>query len=462
MRSHSAWVIGLAAVLGGCAGAESERPADPAGEVAASPTPVSTSEAPRPAASTAAPTATAEPAPKPLTRPAEPLNVIIILVDSMRADMPWAGYPRKIAPVLTELESQSVSYTRGYSLSSYTAKSVAGMLAGQYPSSLKRSGYFFTKYPESNLFFPEVLQKAGAHTMSAHGHMYMKRGNGMDQGFDRWDVVDGISFDNSTDKHVTSQKLTPLAIDMLDKMPKDKQFFMYLHYMDPHDQYVTHEESPKWGTKPRDRYDSEMFYTDLWIGKLLDYAKKQPWWGKTAVIVSADHGEAFGEHKARRHAFAVWDVLTQVPLFFHVPGAKPRRIETPRGHIDMAPTVIDLMGLPPTKEFVGKSLVPELYGAVEPETRPVLLDLPVDSNNPERRAMIHGDYKLMVYGRDYRFDLFNLKEDPGELKDLDKVEKEKFEEMKALYKKTWDAVPKVAPYGGNKLINGRIANGPKD
>lgn len=459
--TRSAALASIVAALAGCTTHEPEpRTAvtGPAPDEAPVPTATGGDSA---AAGAAAPAASAA-LPKPLTRPAEPLNVLLILVDSMRSDMPWAGYPRKIAPVLTELESKSVSYTRGYSISSYTAKSVAGMLSGRYPSSLKRSGYFFTKYPASNLFFPEVLQEAGVHTMSGHGHLYMKRGNGMDQGFVRWDVVDGISFNNSTDRNVTSQKLTPLAIEMLKEVPKDKQFFMYLHYMDPHDQYVQHEESPNWGKSSRDRYDSEMFYTDLWIGKLLDFAKTQPWWEKTAIIVSADHGEAFGEHKAYRHAFHLWDVLTQVPLFFYIPGAKPRRIDTPRGHIDMAPTVLDLMGVKPRSEFVGKSLVPEMFGAEEPEDRPVLLDLPVDSNNPERRAMISGDYKLMVYGRDYRYDLFNLKDDPGELKDLDKKEKDKFEEMKALYKKVWGEVPKVKPYGGNKLINGRFATGPRE
>jgi arylsulfatase A-like enzyme len=66
-----------------------------------------------------------------------------------------------------------------------------------------------------------------------------------------------------------------------------------------------------------------MFYTDLWIGKLLDHLRKQPYWNETVVIVSADHGEAFGEHKMHRHAFELWNVLTHVPWFIRVPGAEP-------------------------------------------------------------------------------------------------------------------------------------------
>lgn len=379
----------------------------------------------------------------------------------MRADMPWAGYPRPIAPNLTALEANSISYTRGYSISSYTAKSVGGLLGGKYPSSLRRSGFFFTKYSAADTFFPELLQAAGVHTMAGHAHMYMKRGNMMDQGFADWRVVDGIDFDAQTDKHVTSQKLTPMAIEQLNAVKADKPFFMYLHYMDPHDVYVTHKEAPDWGKSARDRYDQEMFYTDLWIGKLLEHCKAQPWWSKTAVIVSADHGEGFGEHNVYRHAFALWDMLTHVPLFVHLPEQAGRRIDTPRSAIDIGPTVLDLMGVDaPAGEFAGKSLVEELYGREKPEQRPVILDLPADSNNPRVRALIDGDYKLMVYDKGWRKDLFNLKTDPGEKKDLAKVEPERFKQMVELFESTWANIKQVQPHGGNKLKDGSVANGP--
>jgi arylsulfatase A-like enzyme len=393
---------------------------------------------------------------------AGPYNVILLLVDSLRADMPWAGYPRPIAPNLTALEKTCASYTRAYSTSSYTAKSVAAALSGKYPSMLKRSGYFFTKYPASNLFFPELLQKAGVHTMATHGHMYMKGGNnGLDQGFDDWRVVDGLTFDAQTDNHVTSDKMTPLAIQQLEAAPKDKPFFMYLHYMDPHDVYHKHKESPDWGKKARDRYDSEVFFTDLWIGKLLEFAKKQPWWNKTVLIVSADHGEAFGEHKMFRHAFELWEMLVHVPLMFCGPGISARHIDVPRGNVDLAPTILELQGVEADHDFVGKSLVSELEGG-NAEARPVLLDLPADSNNPERRALVDGNLKLMVFGNDWRFELYDLADDPGETKDLAKKRPEDLADMKRRYQKLWGPLPKVKPYGGNKLEGGGTATGPSN
>ncbi len=402
------------------------------------------------------------PPPTPPAPPKGPFNVLLIVVDSLRADMPWAGYPRDIAPNLTALEKTCSSYTHGYSTSSYTAKSVAALLSGKYPSELKRSGYFFTKYPESNLFFPELLQAAGVTTLATHGHMYLRKGSsGLEQGFDDWRIVDGLTFDAQTDNHVTSDKMTPLAIEQLEKVPEGKRFFHYLHYMDPHDKYIRHKESPDFGKKNRDRYDSEVFFTDLWIGKLLEYARAKPWWKDTVVIVTADHGEAFGEHNRYRHAFELWDMLTHVPMFFCGPGIEARHIDTPRGSVDIAPTVLELMGVSAENDFVGKSLVPELRGKPA-EPRPVLLDLPPDSNNPERRALIDGDMKLLVFGNDYRFDLYDLKSDPGETKNLAKTDPEELARMKAIYQKLWGAIPKVKPYGGNALEGGGTANGPSE
>jgi len=69
------------------------------------------------------------------TRPAPDLNVVLLTIDSLRADMPWAGYPRPIAPRLTELEARSVSYTRSYAVSSYTSMSLGGLLGGKLPGS---------------------------------------------------------------------------------------------------------------------------------------------------------------------------------------------------------------------------------------------------------------------------------------------------------------------------------------
>jgi arylsulfatase A-like enzyme len=428
------------------------------------PTPERTDDAApeRSAAVAPAPSAvsSAEPAPRAVQPKASPRNVLLITIDSLRADMPWAGYPRPIAPNLSKLAERATLYTNAYSASSYTAKSVASFLTGRYPSTLYRDGYFFAKYPAANTFLAELLSAQKIRTIGFHAHLYFGKGKGLDQGFDEWRLVPGITFDPETDNFVTSEKMTTLGIELLsDPKNTDHQFFAWGHYMDPHDQYQKHKESPDFGRKGRDRYDSEVWYSDYWIGKLLAWAESKPWWNNTVLIVSADHGEAFGEHDMYKHAFELWEVLTRVPLLIAGPGITPRRIEQRRSHIDLTPTILELMGQPIPPDFQGKSLVPELSGA-EPESHePIVLELTEDSHNPFRRALIAGNYKIIDFGRS-QYQLYDLSRDPGELADLSKVQKDELLRMRKLLDDKVAALPVIEPYGGAKLKNGGSARGP--
>ncbi len=446
----------LGASLLGCS---KEPPAAPA--VASAPARALTAPASSGTASASASSATAAPAPT--ARPSAPQNVIVLTIDSLRADMPWVGYPRDIAPNLTRLARQSTVYTHAYSGSSYTAKSVATFLTGRHASTLYRSGFFFANYAKANDFFTEALQAQGVRTVSGHAHMYFGRGKGLEQGFDEWELVPGITFDPNTDNEITSEKLVSLIQAQLGKQENTgKQFFAWYHFMDPHDQYNVHPESPDFGKKNRDRYDNEVFYTDLWIGKLLTWMEAQPWWKNTIIIVSADHGEAFGENGAWKHAFDLWEVLTRVPLIFHGPGIQARTLDVRRSAIDWAPTIMELMGQKPLPSFQGTSFAAELYGAT-PEERPLIMtELAEDSHNPQVRAILVGDWKLKVWGEGagWKAELYNLKEDPGEKQDLAKKEPEQLQRMRQLYDEARDKLPIVAPYGGNKLKGGRTASGP--
>jgi arylsulfatase A-like enzyme len=360
--------------------------------------------------------------------------VILISIDSLRADMPWAGYARDIAPRLTAWSKTATVYNRAYSLSSSTSKSVPGMLSGRYPSELTRTGVFFTRYAAENRFFCEQLGEASIPCVAGHAHAYLGKGvAGFDQGFSVWKLVPGITFDPQTDPHITSQKLTPLAIEMLsDPKLTSKTFFAWFHFMDPHDQYKPHAEGPRFGGKPRDIYDQEVHFADEWVGKLLDFIEQQPWAPNTAIMLTADHGEAFGEHGLTRHAFELYDVLVHVPWMIKVPGTEPRAIDVARSHIDLAPTILELLGQPVDKALPGRSLKRELLGAV-PEARDVICDLPQDDFNKRRRALIHENWKLIAFEKDERFELYRLDNDPGETKNLAKREGAALSAMVARY-----------------------------
>lgn len=396
-------------------------------------------------------------------RSEKPLNVLFLTIDALRADMPWSGYEKEIAPNLTKLAGEAIVYENHRSVSSYTAQTVATLLSGRFASTLYRSGTFFTNYSEANEWITESMQAKGIRTLSVQAHLYFDRAPGLKQGFDVYEMVPGLTWNSQTDESITSDRSVAKIIELLKKPENTKgQFFLWSHLMDPHDQYQKHDESPDFGDKNRGRYDSEVWFTDMWVGKLLDFAKTQPWWENTAIIISADHGEAFGEHEMYKHAFEIWDVLTRVPLIIKLPGVAPKRIKEGRTHIDLAPTIMDLMGVPPLEGFQGKSLVPELYGEEEAQSRePLILELAEDTNNSARRAIVEGDYKLIVFENGWKKMLFNLKLDPGEEKDLAEAEPAKLKELEDKLKQTFEKLPVVKPYGGNKLKSGGSADGPK-
>jgi arylsulfatase A-like enzyme len=357
----------------------------------------------------------------------ERYNVLYLTVDSLRADVLHArgplpaGFgedPARIAPNLTALARRGVTYTRAYALSSYTSMSVGGMYAGRLPGELPRDGYFFGEYRPSALMLAERLQSQGVHTMAAHAHFYFRRGAaGLDQGFTRWEVIPGLIRNNTTDVEVTSDRHEALCERMLSEPEVSaRPWFMHAHFMDPHDQYRRHAGTPEITAVrgARASYLSEVWFTDQHLGRLLAFIARQPWADRTAVILSADHGEAFGEHGHHRHGFYLWEELVRVPWVFVVPGASPRVIDVARSHLDLVPTVLDLLGLPADPTLEGVSLRPELEGGPAP-ARPVWVDLPQTSDNDRWRARIDGDIKVISRGdNDGSFLVYDLAAEPEE------------------------------------------------
>lgn len=391
-------------------------------------------------------------------------NVILITLDAVRADMPWQGYKREIAPNLTKLAKTATVYKRAYSVSSYTAKSMGSLFSGKYPSTLYRDGAFFTHYSKANVWFTETLRDAGVHTLGVTAHKFFDQGHNMGQGFEVWRLPANLKFDAETDENITSPDMTKLGTEILgDPKNTDGHFFAWLHYGDPHDKYILHPEAPTFGSTGRDLYDNEIYFTDMWIQKLLDFCQTQPWWKDTIVIVSADHGEMFGEHKdTYHHAFALWEHLVRVPLLIAGPGIEAREVDLRRSHIDLAPTILELLGVAAPPGLDGKSLVPELFGKEPPADRePVMCDLPADKYNPPTRAIALGDFKF-IENPGPKYALYNVVADPDEKRDLadDPKSKAKFEEMKKAFDAAWSKHPLILPFGGQKLIGGGKANGP--
>jgi choline-sulfatase len=374
-------------------------------------------------------------------RPAGPLpvipdkdyNLILITIDTLRAaETGFLGYDKPTTPNLDDLARRSVVYERAYAMASYTGKALAPMLIGKYPSETLRDGGHFNRYFAGNTFLAERLRRAGVFTMGVASHWYFREPWGIEQGFDVFDLsAVPSSGQTDTDTNSTSPQLTDAALKLLAAHAGSQRFFLWVHYFDPHAQYVLHEGAPDFadparptGWKMRAAYDGEVWFVDKAIGRLLDSMSNQPWAKETIIAVTSDHGEAMNEHGiAFQHGFEIWEPLMRVPLILSVPSLEPRRVTVKRSVVDLVPTVLDLMRipLPPAGELSGRSLVADL---AEPgqsqEERDVYLDMPDGPFTHMRRGLIHGTtpgMKLIHYGGKH-YALFDLAQDPNETEDL--------------------------------------------
>ncbi|MDP9037586.1 MAG: sulfatase-like hydrolase/transferase [Myxococcota bacterium] len=378
----------------------------------------------------------------PVPRPAAPraqharpaprigLNLLLITIDTLRIDLGFMGYDRPVSPNLDALAARSTVFERAYSMASYTGKSVGATMTGKYPSECLRDGAHFDTYGSGNTLLAERLQSAGFHTMGVASHWYFKPKYGLAQGMDLWDLsAMPPASAGDADSSVTSGALTDAAIALLsDPANLHGRFFLWMHYFDPHAVYVKHPESPDFraGAKhwAKPLYDGEVWFTDHHIGRLLDFIAAQPWGDQTAIVVTADHGEAFDEHGMNWHGVDLWEPLVRVPLVVYVPGVAGHRVKAKRSLVDLVPTVLDILGVsqPAPGELSGESAATAI---LSPESavlddRDVYLDMPAGPEVSQHRAIIHGPtpgMKLMHEGGGVYF-LFDLARDPGERNDL--------------------------------------------
>lgn len=373
----------------------------------------------------------AEPQAAPAVRLPERPNVVLLTIDTLRWDLGFMGNERPLSKRLDELAARSTVFERAYALASYTSKSLGPALIGKYPSETRRDWSHFDRFPAEEKFVQERLQAAGIRTISVQGYWYFfHKGYGYERGFDVLDTTAApklILIEG--DRRVNSHLVSDAAIRQLgEAVENGSQFYLWAHYVDPHAEYVPHEEFD-FGKDERARYDGEVAFVDQQVGRVLDAIAQSPAADRTIVIVTSDHGEAFGEHGLIRHGFEVWEELVRVPLLVYVPGAEPRRVKARRSILDVVPTILDAFGVSPPRvqdaaaddpNFVrGESLLADVLAppGTEPAERLVLVDMPEAPNNKERLAFYDGPYKLIVsQGR--VLGVYDLDADPGERKNL--------------------------------------------
>ncbi len=405
-RTVPCW-LGLLLTLGGCKRAS----------IAAEPTrdesqrvPARRSATPSPGPSTQAPasaTASASAAPAPSAPRAD--SLLLITVDTLRADQSWSGYEGAKTPVLEGLVRRSVLWERAYAVANTTMPSLSSLMMARYPTELPRDECGLPAFWGSETL-AEALTGAGIHGAGFHGHPIFAGAFAPSRGFAEWRLVKEALGRKATSGAVTGADIAAEMVQFLRHNPPGRRFFAWAHFVDPHDSYVRHRDFPPGPSPRRGLYDGEVSYTDAQIGKVLAALEETGLGASTAVLVTADHGEAFGEHERFRHGHTLYEEEIRVPLILHVPGLTPARIAEPRSLIDVARTAAELLQVQPPSPWRGVSLLRDLEGP--PAPRPVLIDAPPLVTMTGQRAVLQGKDKVWWRGNSaMRLDLAR---DPAE------------------------------------------------
>jgi len=376
--------------------------------------------------------------------PAPPPNLLLVVLDTFRADrLGVAGYPLPTTPNLDALARRGVVFRNAYAPATWTMPSMASLFTSVYPSEHGIQDYpaggpgplVARRLHESFETVAESLRAAGYATAAIANQVHLKHGLGFAQGFDHWRHSRG------RESHwVNRQGLATLDEKL---RGRDAPYFLWLHYMDPHFPYNKSLRSTRgrFGSTrlaeppPRARaaflaweargvaesdakalaaaYDQEISLLDARLGELFAALAEREQLDSTVVVVTADHGEGFGEHGRFQHGYEPYEEVARVPLLVVAPaslGFPAGFRDTPVSLVDLAPTFVELAGRQPVPAHRGRSLLGLLRGEEEPE-RAVLLQ------TETIHALRRGDLKLWLTN-DGRVRLYDLATDPLERRDL--------------------------------------------
>jgi len=304
-------------------------------------------------------------------------NVILITLDTVRADrMGFLGSKKGLTPNLDALARQGIVFENAYSQAPITPVSHATILTGTYPQ-FHGIRNFGDRLPASVPFMPDVLHAQGYRTGAFVGSIILDPKNGFASGFERgFDLYDaGFHRQKTGEKREASmQRRGEVTLGhVLGWLGKNKQgpFFIWFHLWDAHDPYDPPE--PFRSRHPGAPYDGGVAYVDATVGKLLDYLRKQGLYDNALIAVTADHGEALGDHGEKTHSIFLYNSTIHVPLLVKLPGNRSagQRVSATVSLVDIVPTVLEALQTTPPPEVEGISLL-NLIGNSSAAGRPAV------------------------------------------------------------------------------------------
>ena len=294
---------------------------------------------------------------------AKPVNIILITLDTTRADrMGFLGSKRGLTPNLDSLAQQAAVFSRAYSQVPLTTPSHATILTGTYPQ-FNHVSDLGSPLGKDLPYLPDILRQHGYRTAAFVGSEVLDPKSaaapGFDRGFETYDAPFHIRGQGEDRYHSVERRgmaVVDSASAWLDQHPQGP-FFLWLHFYDPHDPYDPPPPfKAQYAASP---YDGEIAYVDSAVGKLLTTLRSRGLYDQSLIVVVADHGEAFGEHGEWSHGLFLYDETIHVPLLIKLPsaGSGRRLIESRVGLVDIAPTLLQEVEIAAPSAMQGQSLL---------------------------------------------------------------------------------------------------------
>lgn len=370
-------------------------------------------------------------------------NIVFIIIDTLRSDhLGCCGYGRDTTPNIDSLAAEAKLFTNAVAAAPWTLPSIASMLSSRYPCTLGIREKIAV-IDDGAVMPAQLLKQYGYRTHGVVSHSLLSARLGFGRGFDSYD-------ESSSAGHggISSPAVTRKAVALL-REESTRPFFLFLHYFDPHYNFILHNAynyypSYRGGVRSNhpildlwrirnelsaddikylvNLYDSEISFTDKYVGDLFDFLRQRRLFDDSIIIVTADHGEEFMERGWIGHTITLHRELIGVPLIIKCSGYAPGVIDSGVGLIDIMPTIYSRLGLDIPEGAEGGPL--ELRRDSLPD-RPIFSEtFNPQSHQPEKvesiayRSVISGGSKLIYDQIGGEKQIYDLVKDPAETHNL--------------------------------------------
>jgi len=298
-------------------------------------------------------------------------NLLLITIDTLRADrLGCYGADSPATPRIDELARRGRLFSRAFANASTTLASHADILLGLTPNAHGVHENLNFVVSGELLTLAEYLKSSGYATGAFVGAYPLDSRFGLSQGFDTYDDhYDRNHRENYAALERRAEDVVGPALEWL--KGRRSPWFLWVHCWDPH---IPYDPPEPFRTRYKGHpYEGEVAYVDAALGKVFDHLKENGLGDSTLVVLTGDHGESLGQHGEKTHGFFAYNSTLRVPLIFAGPGLAPGLATDYVSHVDIFPTICDLLGVAKPRSLQGLSLLPSLEGRALPE-RPIYFE----------------------------------------------------------------------------------------